>query len=217
MSDKPNILLDLDQTLISAEPTEEYDFKKNKNKAEKFVFHDMDGYYIVFERPGLQKLLAYLFDNYNVSVWTAASKDYALYVINKIILGKNSNRKLDYIFFSYHCDVSKALKNGSKDLSVLWDIYALPGYDQKNTVILDDYDEVHKTQPGNCIIAKAFEFTDDDSENDNFLENLISKLRDLKDSVNSGKDIGPVVEEMNSSGNKVIKPIKKGKFSPKKI
>ena len=33
---KGNFILDLDQTLISAEPCEEYDFKKNKQKAKKF-------------------------------------------------------------------------------------------------------------------------------------------------------------------------------------
>ena len=98
---KGYFVLDLDQTLISAEPAEEYDFSKNKSKAKQFVFHDMDGYYVVFERPGLQPFLTYLFDNFNVSIWTAASKDYALFIIEKIILAGNKNRKIDFIFFSF--------------------------------------------------------------------------------------------------------------------
>lgn len=193
---KSNILLDLDQTLISAEPAEEYNFNKNKQKAEKFTYHDMDGYYIVFERPGLQEFLDWLFKNYNVSVWTAASKDYALFVIDKIILQKN-NRELDYIFFSYHCDVSDNKKNGTKDIKTLRDIFDISGYNLNNTVILDDYNEVHNTQPKNCIIAHPFEFTNDKSPNDKFLNNLQPHLSDMKLSFDQGKSVQDSVEQIN--------------------
>lgn len=176
---KKNFILDLDQTLISAEPTEEYDFSKNKLKAKQFTFHDMDGFYVVFERPHLQKFLAFLFDNFNVSIWTAASKDYALFVIDKIILAGNSNRKLDYIFFSYHCDLSEREKDSTKNLKLLTDIFKLPGYNMDNTIILDDYDEVWKSQKGNCIYAKQFQFSSKSSESDKFLLNLIPHLRKL--------------------------------------
>lgn len=193
---KPNILLDLDQTLISAEPDEEYDFKKYKHKAKLFEYKDMDGYYIVFERPGLQKFLDYIFRNFNVSVWTAASKDYALFIIEKMIINGRKDRKLDWIFFSYHCDISKKLKKGTKDLSMLWDIYKIPGYTEKNTVILDDYDEVYKTQPDNCIIAQPFEFTNEGSEYDKFLEELIPKLKKMRLSILNSENKG-LTESIN--------------------
>jgi hypothetical protein len=180
MSDKINILLDLDQTLISAESTSDYNFKKNKSKSKKFTFYDMDGYYIVFERPDLQSFLDDLFANFNVSIWTAASKDYALFIIDKIILQNKPERKLDWVFFSYHCDISKKMKKGSKSLEMLWDVYEIPGYNKNNTFILDDYDEVYNTQPNNCIIAKAFEFEDSDSNQDDFLKQLSEKLKDFK-------------------------------------
>lgn len=179
MSKCLNLLLDLDQTLISAEATEEHDFKKYRKKSKLFEFKDMDGYYIVYERPHLQEFLDYAFENYNVSVWTAASKDYALFIIDKMIL-KKPGRKLDWIFFSYHCDLSKKQKKGTKDLEMMWDVYKVDGYGKNNTLILDDYDEVCKTQPHNCIIAKPFEFTDEGSENDTFLRDLIPKLKELK-------------------------------------
>lgn len=179
---KENFILDLDQTLVSAEPTEEYDISKNREKAKKFVFHDMDGYYVVFERPGLQPFLTYLFDNYNVSIWTAASKDYALFIIDKIILAGNSNRKLDYIFFAYHCDLSDKIKKNTKDLSMFWDVFKMVGYDKNNTVILDDYEEdVYKSQPENCILAKPFEFKAENSENDDFLIKLLDKMKNVKE------------------------------------
>ncbi len=178
---KFNILLDLDQTLISAEADEEYDFVKNREKAKKFEFHDMDGYYIVFERPGLQKFLDFIFENFNVSVWTAASKDYALFIVDKILLQNKPKRHLDWIFFSYHCDISRKLLNGTKDLSILWTLYKITGYDPENTIIIDDYDEVYNTQKNNCIIAIPFEFTDDDSHKDQYLQRLQEALSENKD------------------------------------
>lgn len=184
---KPCVWLDLDQTLISAEANEDYDFEKYKSRAKLFNFCDMDGYYIVFERPHLQEFLDFLFSNFNVSVWTAASKDYALFIIENII-AKQPERKLDYIFFSYHCDISKKRKNGTKDLSILWDIYKLGGYSAENTVILDDYDEVHNTQPGNCIIAEPFEFTKEGSENDSFLKKLIPKMKQMSKNISKNKN-----------------------------
>ena len=191
---KKNIILDLDQTIISAEATEEYNFEKNKDKAKNFKYHNMDSYYIVFERPGLQKFLNFLFSNFNVSVWTAASKDYALLIIEKIILANKKNRKLDWVFFSYHCDISKRLKSGTKDLQVIWEDFDIPGYSKDNSVILDDYDEVFKTQKNNCIIAHPFEFTDKNSENDNFLEKLQPELLKFKRSKSHN-----IVNDINKS------------------
>lgn len=184
---KPSILLDLDQTLISAEADEEYDFRKYRNKARLFNFEDMDGYYIIFERPYLQEFLDYLFENFNVSIWTAASKDYALFIIDKFIINRNyPDRKLDFIFFSYHCDISKRHKNGSKDLSMIWDVYKMEGYDRNKIFILDDFDEVYNTQPNRCIIAEPFEFQEEGSENDRFLKDLIPKLEKVKKRVEKG-------------------------------
>jgi TFIIF-interacting CTD phosphatase-like protein len=180
-SKKINFILDLDQTIISGEPTEEYNFEKNKKKASKFRFETMENYYIIFERPYLQQFLTFLFKNFNVSIWTAASKDYALFIIDKIIVAGNKDRKIDYIFFSYHCGISKKIKRGSsKELSILWTYYKLPKYNQDNTVILDDYvEDVYKNQKQNCIVAKPFEFKDDNSHKDKFLKDLQNKLREL--------------------------------------
>ena len=176
---RSNLIFDLDQTLISAEDWDTQEFNKNKKKSKMFKFHDMDGYYIVFERPNLQSFLDYAFANFNVSVWTAASKDYALFIVDKIILSKPA-RRLDWIFFSYHCDISKKKKGGTKDLRMLWDEYKLLGYNKDNTVIIDDYEEVHNTQPDNCIIAPPFEFEQKGSENDTYLKDLQQYLTTMK-------------------------------------
>lgn len=177
---KLNIILDLDQTIISSESIDEFDLKKNIDKASKFTYYDMDGYYTVFERPGLQDFLDYLFENFNVSVWTAASKDYALFIIDKIILKNKAGRKLDWFFFSYHCDISKKVKKNTKNLSLLWEKFQIAGYNKNNTIIIDDYDEVFNTQINNCVIAKPFEFNDVNSENDKYLRNLKKTLKNTE-------------------------------------
>jgi TFIIF-interacting CTD phosphatase-like protein len=212
-ADKLNVLLDLDQTLISAEPTEECDLKKVKDKAKKFTFHNMDGYYVVFERPGLQEFLTFLFDNFNVSVWTAASQGYAVYIIDKIILA-DKNRKLDYIFFAYHCDISENKKKGTKDLSMLWDFYKLTAvsentYKPENTIILDDYDEVHETQIGNCIRVPEFQFTKENSDKDDFLPKLTAELRTLDFNYKKDGKVEDSVKEINRKYEDLTKLNKK--------
>lgn len=194
---KPVFLLDLDQTLISAEPSEEYDFRKNKEKAKLFKHHDMDGYYIVFERPGLQDFLSFLFTNFEVSIWTAATKDYALFVIDKIILEGHPERKINYVFFSYHCDISKDYGKGTKDIDFLSNYFCIQHFSLKNSIILDDYDEVYETQPQNCIIAAPFEFTDENSENDDFLPKLQKKLEDLVTNFKNTSEVSSSIDFIN--------------------
>ncbi len=192
-----NVILDLDQTLISAIDYKEYTKKDKKRKA-LFKSHDMSDHYIVFERPGLQQFLDFLFENYNVSVWTAASRLYATFIIQDIILQNKPNRKLDWIFYSYHCDISQdeTKSGGTKDLSLLWKQFKLKGFNSKNTVILDDYDEVYDTQPGNCIIANPFEVTENNSEKDQYLQKLESVL---KEHLHEGKS--PAREVNKAMGN----------------
>ena len=178
---KPCLILDLDQTIISGEASEELDFNKYKEKSKLFRSEDMDGYYMIYSRPYLQEFLDYAFSNFNVSIWTAASKDYALFIIDKLVINNKTDRKLDFVFFSYHCDLSKKIKKHSKELCMLWDIHKLPGFSEKNTVIIDDYKtDVHKCQPNNCIIATPFEFTKEGSENDTFLKDVIPELEKMK-------------------------------------
>ena len=180
---KPNLFLDLDATLISAQASEDYDAKKYHRKSKKFVSHDMDGYYTVFERPALQEFLDYAFKNFNVSVWTAATQSYALFIVEKCVIAGRSDRHLDYVLFNYHCGLSKTQKGGSKDLKMLWDAYGLSGYNHCNTIILDDYDEVNDTQPCNCIIAEPFEFMDRGSDKDDFLKRVVITLEKVKDTI----------------------------------
>ena len=180
-SEKLNIILDLDNTILSAIPLEEFPWSEdNKEKSTNFTIHNMEDYYIVFERPYLQEFLDYIFEHFNVSIWSAASKNYVLFIIDKIIIGNKKNRKLNYIFFSYHCSLSKKLCNGGlKQLNMIWDIFRLDGFNKSNTFIVDDLEKVKKIQPCNCYNIKPFEFLDSGSENDKELKKLMKHLETL--------------------------------------
>ncbi len=193
-SDKPILVLDLDETLISSLPSENYG-DKQKDKAKKFEFENMDDYYIVFERPGLQTFLDYIFENFIVTIWTAATKDYAAFIADKMLVKGKPERRIDMMLFSYHCDVSKKCMKGSKMMKMLWEVFDLEGYNEKKVVILDDLPEVHKNNPSNHIKAKPFKFTDKGSENDTFLRDLQPKLAKMCEHIKSGgSDPGKVIE-----------------------
>lgn len=171
---KPTIFLDLDETIINS--VESKKFKKEyKDKAVNFDFENMDDYYVVFERPYLQYFLDYLFANFNVCIWTAASKDYALFIISEIVL-KKPERKISLMLFSLHGDMSEKKKKGTKDLSLLWDEFNIQNLNNSNTLILDDLSDVHKTNPNNHIVAPPFRFKNEHSENDRFLIDVIPSL-----------------------------------------
>ena len=164
---KKNVVLDLDNTLIFAEYMKKFPFedKKIRTKSIRFELHDMDGYYIVFERPSVQLFLDRLFQKYNVSVWTAASKDYALFIVKHVILAR-PGRKLDYILFSHHCELSDSKYSDSKNLKMLSEHFGIEDYNLTNTIIIDDHPEVYNTQPDNAIQIKVFDFMEPGSERD---------------------------------------------------
>jgi TFIIF-interacting CTD phosphatase-like protein len=173
-----NLFLDLDNTLInSLTPREAKNLSKNREK--NFTHIDMDKSYRVFLRPHLQEFLDYIFDNFNVNVWTAASSAYASFIIENIILSK-PNRKLDLVLFSYHCSYSRKYHKCTKDIRMLWNELKLKGYNIDSTYILDDLPEIYNTIPKHTIKAKYFDVLEPNSENDTFLLDTIKKLEDIK-------------------------------------
>lgn len=174
-----NIILDLDNTILSAEALTDFPFHKEgmREKALKFAIHDMDSYYIIFERPGVQDFLDWLFSKYRVAVWTAATKDYALFVVDKILL-KKPNRVLEFIMFSHHCDISYDKYHTDKKLSLVFDDFGIPDFNENNSLIIDDRKDVWKCQPNNAIHIKAFNILDDGSETDRVLEDIKKEIEE---------------------------------------
>jgi TFIIF-interacting CTD phosphatase-like protein len=192
-SKKPFIVLDLDLTLIHAVSASDIE-KKYPDKSvmaaklSSLKLHDMKegnkSYYLVFERPGLQEFLDYLFENFRVIVWTAATKSYAAFIIEKIILQKQT-RDLEYAFVHYHCKRSKKRygANNPKNLIMLMDKYKIQGMNRKNTIIIDDHPDVKAKNHTMCIPAPEFLALNEDTlnpiqeaPNDDFLPKLKTKL-----------------------------------------
>jgi hypothetical protein len=173
------IVLDLDATLISAQSLEKFERDgKNKKKAEKFdKQYRMEDYYHVFGRPHLEVFLDYIFTNFRVAVWTAASQLYAISIIENFILTK-PDRKLDFILFDYHNEHSIKNARGTKDLAFLETFYGITEYD--DMIILDDFEDVLAVNKGHCIKAPFFEFKKRNSHNDSWLLRVIPRLKRLK-------------------------------------
>lgn len=163
-NDRNNIILDLDQTLISCESASKF------NKNNKYYYYREDK--VIVERPHLQEFLDFLFDNFNVSVWSAASFEYCDMIIETIIL-KKKNRKLDYLFHRDHCLVSKELTGIDKNLSLIWNVWKLKGYLPCNTILIDDRLDLFPHQKDNYILIRDFH---SDETNDKELLKVIKTL-----------------------------------------
>lgn len=169
-----NIVLDLDETLIYSSSKKDEDFDRVSNDPNTKKHYIQKGEYVTVERPGLQEFLDYVFSNYNVSIWTAATCDYALDIIEKIIIGKKENRRLDWIFTKYHCDLTEHYYGIGKKLDMYWTEFNIPEYRKDNTIIIDDRDDVIAANNG--IMAEEFR----GKSSDNFLSRLKTKIENYK-------------------------------------
>jgi len=159
------LFLDLDNTLIHAiEPNQISNLPQSFQKQFRTV--DMKPYYRVFERPYLQLFLDFAFANFDVSVWTAAESDYAMFIIKNFICIK-PERKLKYIFYHYHVSLGRQQygEDKVKDLRLLWEIFRLPGVYPCNTWIVDDLEDVNETNVENCIAIPAFHVVSGKTQN----------------------------------------------------
>ena len=176
MENKMNVLLDLDNTIINALDEQERSVLPIEFQ-NRFDYKDMPIYGLrVFGRPGLQTFLDYLFTHFNVSVFTAAEQEYALFIVNNFLLTK-PGRKVHYIFFRYHVNMGLERYNGTKDLRLLWNVFKIPMFQPCNTVIIDDLIDVYETNPKHTIRIKSFDVSSNkqmvaDSVDDTDLERV---------------------------------------------
>lgn len=183
---KFNIILDLDETLLSTidvdDPNDLGELKDNKEAREKvlgnknaFKYHN----FVITPRPHLDKFLDFLFANFNVSIWTAASKDYACFIADNIVAPKNSNRKLSYFFFDTHRNISETFYKAPKKLDTLWTHFNLGrDFNSKNTIIIDDLPDVNISQPENTYQIRPFDVRKKGAESDRKLSELMKVLSD---------------------------------------
>lgn len=171
-----NVLLDLDNTLIYSISVEKI---KKKPWMKKFKIYEMNKDYIVFERPGLQKFLNWIFKHFNVSVWSAATPDYVEFIAKNII--ENDDRKLEYVLHSENCEDSQKYygEESIKKLELLWDVHDIKGFGPDNTLIVDDLGKVYRTNRENTLHIKKFVASEKSLE-DKELEKIKSELKHIK-------------------------------------
>lgn len=183
MSERPNILLDLDNTIISS--VTPHELKKIKDQVSGLKYTNMKHYFRIFHRPYLQEFLDFAFENFNVTVWTAGSKDYCLFIVENIILRPEGykpkeERHLKLILYDENCDQSEEMykTDTPKDLRY---IYNFPGYSKDNTFIVDDLSEVQKVNKNNVLPAKYFDVKLANCKSDTFLRDVIPTLKKMLD------------------------------------
>jgi hypothetical protein len=180
---KLNVVLDLDSTIIFAA---DMDQKEKIPISFPLPYKDFVPSYRIFERPHLQDFLDYIFEHFNVAVFTAAERTYCLFIVDNFILIDRPNkpqRKLEFIFYDYHLDESHKEYGGFKDLRIAFDKFKVPNFYPCNTVIIDDNPDVFETNPLNCLPIEAYEIVtennefNDDAVNDRGLLKVLSKLK----------------------------------------
>ena len=95
MNTKINVILDLESTIIHSVEYDECVFLSTSFQ-NSFDHKDMIGYVRVFGRPHLQYFLDYLFENFEVSVLTAADYGYGWFIVQNFILNNSNNGELFY-------------------------------------------------------------------------------------------------------------------------
>lgn len=182
-----NIVLDLDNTIISSFSKEEYNKLKidHKNKFKPVL----SGMYYTMERPYLNEFLDYLFSHFHVSVWTAASKSYAKQIIDTFIIRGKKNRKLRSFLHYDHCQESMDNINPKtmKDLKYLF-LVKNKMFNQNNTVIIDDLKEVLNNNKKNSIDSEYFDGSKKNAPNDTFLLQLMKDLNSFYQTLCSDKN-----------------------------
>lgn len=150
MTEKLNIIFDLDETLIST-------LLLKFGNGERYKLHMTDisnigiltinnACHITFIRPFLDELFEYCYENFNVSFWTAGSYLYCKEVI-RIILNEDQYNKTKLILSKYnHTSIidmkSKQILNDNemnincKSLNLLYNSNC--NFNNNNTLIVDD-------------------------------------------------------------------------------
>jgi RNA polymerase II subunit A small phosphatase-like protein len=137
---RKTIFLDLDETLVhstTSPPPDRFDF---------VVRPIIDGapmdFYVV-KRPGIDELLESLASRFEIVVFTAALKEYASLVLDRL----DRNRFISHRLYRDSCrNIDGKLV---KDLSHV-------GRDLKSVVIVDDNPVSFSNQPENAILIKPF-------------------------------------------------------------
>jgi len=158
------LVLDLDETLLHARGRSEPELPWPPQRR---VAH-----FRVYLRPGVHEFMAEALDSFAaVGVWTSASTEYALAMLERIV----ERRRLRFVFTRDRCEQRQdpTLRESywRKDLGVLDGF----GFDQRQILIVDDKPRGLELQTSNLVQIMPFLGDPDDRE----LSKLSAYLREL--------------------------------------
>ena len=96
---KPLLILDIDETLIHTDSAP-IEYEKQLDFDFKFKGNSSKSLYYTKKRPYLDEFLNYAFENFDVSIWTAAGDEYAEEILKGIGLDKS---KLKFFYTQENC------------------------------------------------------------------------------------------------------------------
>jgi len=163
-TEKKLLILDLDETLFYA--TEE-----KLDREPDFVV----GQYFVYKRPFVGLFLTFCFENFEVAIWTTATKSYAEEIV-KIIL--KDKQKLQFLWTRERCTL--ALDEEEREHFFVKRMYKIRrrGYNLNTVIVVDDSPNVWKDSYGNLVRVNKFEGDENDDEL-KFLPTYLEKLLDV--------------------------------------
>ena len=110
--------------------------------------------HITYIRPYLFNFLNYAFANFDVSIFTASTYDYAHNIVGKLF----ANYNLDKVLTQQ--DFLDCLVRTRKYKYIDYISERIPGYTRENTTIIDDNSQVIDSNLGNVIPIKPFDVLD---------------------------------------------------------
>jgi len=146
LNTKIRVVFDLDHTLISCHPAVPYFENKRKEFKENFKIDHNGKPFLVFERPGLKKLLTNIEKIAEITVVSTGAPDYVDRVCREI--QKRHNVEFKKVS-SIHHTIGKESPCGTKDIRRIFFHFNMPGHELteddskqlvKGLVIVDDLD-----------------------------------------------------------------------------
>ncbi len=164
-SERKLLILDLDETLIHA--TEE----KSEREADFLV-----GQYFVYKRPFLDEFLEFCFENFDVAVWTTATKSYAGEIL-KTVLKEDQN--LRFCRTRERCTFAFDAEEREHFFAKRMHKIRRRGYKLESVIVVDDSPNVWQNSYGNLVRAAKFEGGESDDEL-KVLPIYLDKLKSVK-------------------------------------
>lgn len=145
-----SVILDLDHTLIYS-PDDVRKLPKNSFHLKSHRVFLGGSIYVILERPFLREFLQGL-GNKKIAIWTAATSDYAQFIMHHIIIPYLSpQQKIEFLWHKTHCAESMAKFGLLKHLELL--NLKRSTIDPSTAIIIDDNRGIRSQPYMVCTIA----------------------------------------------------------------